>query len=96
MPIVRIRVFGSETDTGSLITVLHGLDGVERVEQVADLMPHMDDEDSSSAGLPGDLGPGMRAIEVEVSDHVKAEQVREIAARTSELLDANVEFVEDF
>lgn len=95
MPIVRIRVFGSGTDTNSLITVLHGLGGVERVEEIADLMPHMDDEDSSSSGLSSDLGYGVHAIEVEVSDRVMAEEVREVAARTAELLDANVEFVDE-
>ena len=96
MPTVRIRVLGSETDTGSLITVLHGLGGVERVEEVADLMAHMDDEDSSSAGLPGDLGYGMHAIEVEVGDRAIAAEVREVAARTAEQLDANLEFVDEF
>lgn len=96
MPTLRIRLLGSQTDTDSLITVLHGLDGVERVEEVADLMPHMDDEDSSSAGLPDDIGPGVHAIEVEVIDHLLGQRVRELAAEAAESLDASLEFVDEF
>lgn len=96
MSTVRIRLIGSETDANTLITVLHGVDGIEHIEQVADLMAHMDDADSSSAGLTDDIGPGVHAIEIEVPDHLLAERVREIASVAAELLDANVEFVDEF
>ena len=96
MPVVRIRVTGSEDMADALITVLHGIDRIERVEQVADLMPHMDDEDSSSAGLTDDIGPGVHAIEIQVPDQKAAEQVREVADRAAEQLDATIEFVDEF
>jgi hypothetical protein len=96
MPIVRIRLIGSETDADALITVLHGLDGIEHIEQVADLMPHMDDDDSSSAGLIDDIGPGVHAIEIEVPDHLFADRVRELAGEAAETLDATVEFIDEF
>ena len=96
MPTVRIRLIGSETDADALITVLHGLDGIEHIEQVADLMPHMDDDDSSSAGLVDDIGPGVHAIEIEVRDHLLADRVRELAGEAAETLDATVEFVDEF
>lgn len=96
MTTVRIRVIGSETDTNSLIAELHGLDGVEHIEEVADLMEHMDDADSSSAGLTDDIGPGVHAIEVEVRDHVRAETIRRLAADFAQELDASLEFVDDF
>ena len=96
MPTVRLRLIGSETVADSLITVLHGLDGVEHIEQIADLMAHMDDDDSSSAGLTDDIGPGVHAIEIEVPDHLLAERVRELAGTAAEMLDATVEFVDEF
>lgn len=96
MPTVRIRLIGSETDANTLMTVLHGVDGIERIEEVADLMPHMDDADSSSAGLSDDIGPGLHAIEVEVPDHLLADRVREIASEAAERLNADVEFVDEF
>lgn len=96
MPTVRIRVTGSETAAGALITVLHGLDGIEHIEQVADLMSHMDDDDSSSAGLVDDIGPGVHAIEIEVRDHELAERVRDVASEAAERLDTTIEFVDEF
>ena len=96
MTIVRIRLTGSEDDASALITLLHGLDGIERIEEIADLMPHMDDPDSSSAGLVDDVGPGVHAIEVEAPDHLMAERVREFADRAAETLDATIEFVDEF
>lgn len=96
MPTVRLRLIGSETAAGALITVLHGLDGVEHIEQVADLMDHMDDEDSSSAGMTDDIGPGIHAIEVAVPDRLLADRVRELAGTAAEMLDATVEFVDEF
>jgi hypothetical protein len=91
-----MRLIGSETDASTLVTVLHGIDGIEHIEQVADLMSHMDDADSSSAGLTDDIGPGVHAIEIEVPDHLLAERVRELASDAAELLNADIEFVDDF
>jgi hypothetical protein len=54
---MRLRVTGSEDDARAIINLLQSLDGIEHVEEVADLMPHMDDADSSSAGL-SDLRSG--------------------------------------
>ncbi len=65
MPQLRIRIIGSEDDLRAVVDLLQSLEGIEHVEEVADLMPHMDDEDSSSAGLSDDLGPGAHDIEVE-------------------------------
>ena len=96
METVRMRIIGSSSDTQSLIAVLHGIDGVSRVEEMNDLLPHMDDADSSSAGLPDDMGPGLHSLEVVVGDTELAERVRAVAGRAAEELDANVEFIDEF
>ena len=96
MQTVRMRIIGSESDTQSMISILHGLDGVERIEEIEDLLPHLDDDDSSSLGLPDDMGPGMHALEVDVGDALLAEQVRRAAGEAAEELDANIEFVDEF
>ena len=96
MPTVRMRIIGSEADTQSMISLLHGMDGIDRIEEVADLMPHMDDDDSSSLGLPDDMGPGVHSLEVDVGDADQAERVRQVAGELAEQLDANVEFVDEF
>lgn len=79
MTLLRFRLTGSIDDAAELITALHAVDAVEHVEEVADLMPHMDDEDSSSAGLPDDIGPGVHDIEVDVPNARAARQVHLIA-----------------
>ena len=96
MSMVRIRLTGSDDAASSLITLLHGIDGVERAEEIADLMPHMDDEDSSSAGLPDDIGPGIHSIEVATSDDEVARKVRNAIGDVADELRASVEYVDEF
>jgi len=96
METVRIRVTGSDTAANALISLVHGFDGVQRVEEVADDLPHMDDADSSSLGLPDDMGPGIHDIEIKASDHAAAEAVREAIDRSADGLRATVEYVDEF
>ena len=46
MPTLRMRLTGSEDDTRAVINLLQSLDGIEHVEEVGDMMAHMDDADS--------------------------------------------------
>ncbi len=95
MTTVHLRLTADEDATNALINLLSSLDGVDSVEEVADLMPHMDDEDSSSAGLPDDVGPGFHAIEVEASNDTTARRVRELAEAHARDVGAALEFVDD-
>ncbi len=96
MTTVRIRLTGSADDVRTLITAIHALDGVEHVEEVDDLMPHLDDEDSSSAGLIEDIGPGVHDIEVEAPHERAARHVRNIADIVSSDLGVPIEIVDEF
>ncbi|MFX8242882.1 hypothetical protein ABTL31_19190, partial [Acinetobacter baumannii] len=62
---------------------------------VADLMPHMDDEDSSSAGLPDDQGPGTHELESEAPNLAPARTIREAVDTLAFELDVMVEFESD-
>ena len=95
MPMLRMRVIGSEDDARAIGNLLVSLDGVEHVEEVADLMPHMDDEDSSSAGLPDDQGPGTHELEVEAPNLATARKIREAVESLAFELDVMVEFESD-
>jgi hypothetical protein len=58
--------------------------------------PHMDDEDSSSAGLVDDQGAGgVHAIEIEVPGPHTGDEVRELIIRSAESLGMAVEFVDE-
>ncbi len=95
MPTVHLRLTGSDDDARMLINTLTSLEGVDSVEEVADLMPHMDDDDSSSAGLPDDMGPGFHAIEVETSNDLVAGRVRELAEAVARDAGAALEIVDE-
>lgn len=95
MPMMRMRVTGSEDNTRAIINLLQSLDGIEHVEEIQDLMPHMDDDDSSSAGLVDDQGPGFHMLEIEAPNDATARKVREAAEALAFDLDAMVEFEDE-
>lgn len=92
MPLLRMRVTGNEDSARAIANLLSSLEGVDHIEEVADLMPHMDDVDSSSAGLPDDQGPGVHELEAEVSNAYSANRVRRAVEALAFDLDVMVEF----
>ena len=95
MPMLRIRLTGSDDDARAVINLLQSLEGIEHVEEVADLMPHMDDADSSSAGLSDIGGPDMHAVEIDAPNESTARKVREAVEALAFDLDVLVEFEEE-
>ena len=77
MPLLRIRIIGTADDTLAVTALLQGMEGIEHVEETDDLMPHMDVEDSSSAGLSDDIGPGIHELEVHVGNDSTTQRVRD-------------------
>ena len=92
MPQLRIRITGSEDNARAIGNLLTSVDGIEHVEEISDLMPHMDDPDSSSAGLPDDEGPGMHVLEIVVPNDATAVKLRETVEALAFDLDVLVEF----
>ena len=95
MPMLRIRLTGSDDDARAVMNLLQSLEGIEHVEEVDDLMPHMDDVDSSSAGLSAIGGPDMHAVEIDAPNDSTARKVREAVEALAFDLDVLVEFEED-
>ncbi len=95
MPTLRMRVTGGEDDVRAMMNLLQSLDGIEHVEEVADLMPHMDDADSSSAGLSDISGPDVHEIEIDAPNQSTARKVREAVEALAFDLDTLVEFEEE-
>ena len=97
MPTLRLRVTGSDDDARAIMNLLQSLDGIEHVEEVADLMPHMDDSDSSSAGLSDLRGEGadIHEVEIEAPNDATARKVRETVEALAFDLDVLAEFDED-
>ena len=95
MPLLHLRITGTEDDVRLLTDLLNDVDGIERIEEIADLMPHMDDEDSSSAGLTDDRGGDLHALEVEAASPY-ADTVREMADDIAARYGLVLEFVDEF
>ena len=95
MPQLRIRITGSDDDLRAVADLLQSVEGIEHVEEVADLMPHMDDDDSSSAGLSDDIGPGTNELEVDANNDYTAGRVREAVEELALRLGLVVEFEHD-
>lgn len=95
MPMIRFRLIGSREDADTVITALHGVDGIEHVEEVDDLMIGMRD-DSSSAQLVDDAGGKVYVVEVDAPDDLHADAVRGVAEVAAHRLDAGIEFVDEF
>ena len=96
MPIVRMQLTASEDDANALINAVSALQGVHSAEEVADLMAHSYDDDSSSAGLADDAGPGSHAIEIETSNETVSRRVTELAEALAHDRGAGLEFVDTF
>ena len=95
MPVMRMRVTGSDDHARAIGNLLQSIDGIEHVEEVADLMPHLDDDDSSSAGLPDDQGPGVHELEIEAPNDLAVQRVRDAVEALAFDLDVLVEFEND-
>ena len=95
MAMLRFRITRDEDHVRASMNLLQSLDGIEHVEEVADLMPHMDDPDSSSAGLSDTIGGDVHEIEVGVPNPSTARKVREAVEALAFDLDALVEIEEE-
>lgn len=95
MPLLKMRITGSEDDVRAISNLLQSIDGIEHVEEIADLMSHMDDDDSSSSGLSDVEGPNVHEIEVDAPNAATARRVRQALEELAFELDAMVEFEEE-
>jgi len=95
MALLRIRLTGSDDAVRAVMNLLQSLDGIEHVEEIGDLMTHMDDADSSSAGLSDVEGPQMHEIEIDVPNAATDRKVREAVEALAFDLETLVEFEDD-
>jgi hypothetical protein len=95
MSMLRLQLTGNDDVASELINLLAAIEGVEHVEEIGDLMPHMDDEDSSSAGLPDDESEGFHQIEVRVPNALAIDRVRSVAEALARDRNVVIEYDDD-
>lgn len=92
---LRIRLTASDDDTMQVVNRISSMEGIESVEEIDDLMPHMDDEDSSSAGLPDDIGPGTHLLLVHGETDSDVKLALDVAFASAREMGIVVELVEE-
>jgi hypothetical protein len=95
MRTLRFRVTGPEQAFGAMMATLTGLDHVDRVEEIGDLMSGMRD-DSSSADLVDDDRGDSHDIEVHATSDRGADAVRNVVETRAMELGIAVEFASEF
>lgn len=95
MPTIRFRLTGSRDDADAVIAALHGIDRIERVEEIDGLMPGMR-EDSSSSESVSDSEGQVYCIEVDTPNDQLADIVRGSAEVIAHDREAGIEFTDEF
>ena len=96
MRILRFRVNGASDRVDTLVASARGFEDVDRVEEVADVEPHLD-EDSSSAGLSDDTARAdFHDIELHALSAAAADQARGRIQILARELGVVVEWLERF
>ena len=96
MSILRFRVSGSHAAVNEIISRLHGVDNVERVEEVDDEISDMRDDSSSADSAADDAGVEVHRIEVETQRASINERVHDLMELSARDLDVAVEIVDRF
>jgi hypothetical protein len=83
MDTIRMMVTGSPAAAQFVLASMEEVEGVTRVEEMVDLLPHLDDADSSSAGLTSDGLQKVHTLEVDVSGPDVARRVQFVAEQAA-------------
>lgn len=95
MRTIRFRLDGKSDRIQDMRALLREIDGVDRVEEVADEGEHLRD-DSSSAGLSDDIGSDFHDIEVHAMSAAAAERVHDRVVAAARELGLVAEFLDRF
>lgn len=95
MPNLDLRLTASEDVATAMINLIGSIEGIESVEEIADLMPHMDDPDSSSAGLTDNMGPGTHLLRIVAGNDTGIRRALELAEASAHDHGAALEVVDN-
>lgn len=95
MAMIRFRLIGSRDDVDSVIAGLHGIDDIEHIEEIDDLMPELRDDSSSTESVAHNRAH-IYYIEVEAPNDERADDVRGRAEVLAHARQAGIEFVDRF
>jgi hypothetical protein len=92
---LSIRLIARRSDIDAIITALCGVEGVQHIKLVDDLMPQMGENSPATTARPADLHPMLRSLEIELADTAPITAVRNAAEWAARERGIEPEFVED-
>ncbi len=95
MPYLDLRLTASEDVASAMINLMGSIEGIESAEEIADLMLHMDDPDSSSAGLADNIGPGTHLLRIVAGNDTGLRRALEVAEASAHDHGAALEVVDN-
>lgn len=95
MPNLDLRLTADDDIATAIMNLIGSIEGIESVEEIADLMPHMDDPDSSSAGLTDDMGPGTHLLRIAAGNDTGIRRALELAQAAARDHSAVLEVVDN-
>ncbi len=95
MPNLDLRLTAGDDVASAMINLIGSIEGIESVEEIADLMPHMDDPDSSSAGLSDNMGPGTHLLRIVAGNDTGIRRALEAAEASAHDQGAALEVVDN-
>lgn len=92
---LELRLTADEAVAQAMLDMLKGMDDVDSAEDITEPAFAADDEDSSSAGLSDNQGPGSYLIQVETINDESRARVLDAAQALAERLGAVLEIESD-
>lgn len=94
MPQLNFRLTADKNASTRVLNAVRAIDGVDHPEEIDDLMSNTQSDESSSAGLPDDTGPGSHVIVIEADTERAATLARQLAEELARKEGFALEFVE--
>ncbi len=95
MRTIRFRLDGKSDRVQAMLALLREMDGVDRVEEIADEGEHLRD-DSNSGGLSDDIAGDFHDIEVHTLNAAAGERVHDRVILAARELGLVAEFLDQF
>lgn len=94
MQTLNCRITSAPGVADRIAGLVADIEGVERATVMADLVPHMDDPDSSSAGLAENASTEPADLEIELADDDAAQDIRVAIERLTRQQGAALEWID--
>jgi hypothetical protein len=92
---LTLRLIARRSDIDAIMIAMLGVEGVQRIKLVDDLLPQMGEESPATIARSADFHPTLCSIDVEVSDAAQISALRQAADAVAAERGIRPEFIEE-